>query len=88
MDPTIDDMLRQQIRQAIAAYEATRPQPEYSCPTCRDPIIVRPTKELKSMACAIDTLAQLPVPIDGLAIADGRPPVREDGVWDQFFRRV
>ncbi|EPS94024.1 hypothetical protein FOMPIDRAFT_1055452 [Fomitopsis schrenkii] len=85
-NPAIDELVRQQIRQAIAAYVATQLRPAYTCPTCRDPVVTKPTKELKAVVNVVDALAQLPMPVNGMI--EERPPRRDDGVWDRFFGYV
>ena len=81
--PGLDEPMRRHLQVTVDAYEAGWQRPQYTCPSCRDPILTRPTKELCVIASIVGEIVKLPVNDVGM---EERPPRRDDSIWDRFFR--
>lgn len=80
--------------QAAAYFTHLRPQPQYTCPTCREAVKNRPVEDfaLKALVRTVAAAVGENSPRKQLAEIPGRgttraPPVKSDP-WDIFFPRA
>ncbi|TFK44502.1 hypothetical protein BDQ12DRAFT_730555 [Crucibulum laeve] len=85
--------IAQQIAQLLTAYQP--PRPDYSCPTCREPVKTRPVEDfaLKALVRTIASAAgeNSPTKTSAASVSrrgNGRGPIGTSGPWDGFFPRI
>ncbi|RDB25247.1 hypothetical protein Hypma_008017 [Hypsizygus marmoreus] len=78
----------------LAQMQQQNPQPEYTCPTCREPVKNRPAEDfalkalVRTIAAATGENSPRKPVAEQLGRGKARAPVRTSGPWDGFFPRA